>query len=226
MSGELAVLFAPSLRAAWEAKRCRRVVGTPTDFRSALLTDRVEPREHLSDTFAALCDVVGAVPEGPPVYGARGSACEVPVGHVGLNPIARGGTSREWTGYFELAVRLGRPVVFYAGPGEAERLEAIAGGFPRVVGTRLPDFAATLDRCAVFVSNDSGAAHFARACGVETIVVHGSTTASRTGADGALGLENPVPCHPCYRPDCSVGLGCLETPVWRVQRAVEQCLSS
>lgn len=225
MDADVAVLFAPSLRAAWEARRCRRVVGTQTDFRSALLTEAVDEATHRSETYVALARAAGAEPSGAPVYGVRGVAADVPRGHVGLNPLSKGGVTREWTGFADLAARLARPVVFYAGPGEGERLDAVSGGFPRVVGASLPDFAATLARCAVFVSNDSGAAHFARACGVPTVVVHGSTSAARTGPAGALGLESPVPCHPCYRPRCAVGLACLETPVWRVQRAVEQCLS-
>jgi len=223
---DLAVLFAPSLRAAIEARSCRRIVGTPTDHRRWLLTDIVPPATHQAGTYRALALAAGATPLGPPVYGIRGTAAVVEAEHIGLNPLSVGGRTREWWGYRALAERLDRPVVFYAGPGEGERLEPIAEGFTQVVGTSLPDFAATLQSTAVFVSNDSGAAHFARACGVPTVVVHGSTTASRTGPDAAHPIENPVHCHPCYRPTCAHDLACLDITVDRVLAEVQACCRS
>ena len=86
----------------------------------------------------------------------------------------------------------------------------------------LPAFAAALRRCAVFVSNDSGAAHFARACGVPTVVVHGSTTARRTGPAGAVPVEGPdLPCRPCYRKSCPFpAIPCLDVSVASVQAAM------
>lgn len=222
---DLAVLFAPSFRAAWEARSVAKVVGTPTDWRRSLLSVAVPPGVHVQHTYAALAEAAGAQPDGRPTYGVRGQPVAVPAGHIGLNPLSMGGATREWRGYTELAHRLQQPVVFYAGPGEADRLAPLASGFQSVVGTSLPDFAATLEDCAVFVSNDSGAAHFARACGVPTVVVHGSTTASRTGPMGAVALERPLACHPCYRPTCTERFGCLDTTVHTVQQAVLQCLS-
>ncbi|MEZ4321046.1 MAG: glycosyltransferase family 9 protein [Myxococcota bacterium] len=226
---DLAVLFAPSLRAALEARRSRRIVGTPTDFRRLLLTDVVPAQTHQADTYGALARAAGAHPSGAPTYGVRGRTPSLPPAHIGLNPLAKGGTTREWPHFAALArelVAAGHRVVFYAGPGEAERLAPIAADHLQAVGLPLPDFAAALDRCAVFVSNDSGAAHFARACNTPTVVVHGSTSAARTGPHGAVALEHAVPCHPCYRPTCSVGLGCLGTPVSRVLAAVQSCSPS
>ena len=220
LHADVAVLFPPSLRAALEARRCARRVGTPTDWRRWLLTDVVAARTHRRDTYAALAAAAGASATGAPTYGVRGGAASVPSGHIGLNPLSNGGTSREWPLWDVLAralTRAGHDVVFYGGPGEGERLQTFASGFPRVVGTSLPDFAATLERCAVFVSADTGPAHFARAVGRPTVVVHTSTSAERTGPAGAIGLE-PVglACHPCERPTCPWDYACQRTPVDRV----------
>ena len=221
---DVAVLFPPSFRAAWAARRAKRRVGTPTDGRWPLLTDRVAERVHRASTYAALVEAVGAVAAGPPRFPAWASdpEADVPEGHIGLNPISPSGETVTWRGYAELAAALGRPVVFYAGPGEGDALAAVAGDHERRVGLPLPAFAAALRRCPVFVSNDSGAAHFARACGTPTVVVHGSTTARRTGAAGALAVEGPnLPCRPCYRKTCPFpAIPCLDVPVAAVLAAI------
>jgi heptosyltransferase-2 len=220
---DVAVLFPPSFRVAWQARRARRRIGVAADLRRWLLTDVVPPCEHRADTYAALAKAAGAVVVGTPTYRVRADdpVADVPVGHIGLNPISPSGAVVEWSGYAELASRLDRPVVFYGGPGEDARVEAVAGDHPRRVGLSLPAFAAALGRCAVFVSNDSGGAHFARACGVPTVVVHGSTTAARTGPHGAIAVEGPdLACRPCYRKTCAYGLECLQIPVERVHDAV------
>lgn len=229
VAADVAVLFPPSFRAAWESRRSARRIGVAGDWRRWLLTDVVAPAEHRRDTYAALAAAAGAVIDGPPRYRRRDDdpAPDVPDGHVGLNPLSVSGATVEWSGFRALADRLTAPVVFYAGPGEGERLAAVAGPHPSRAGLSLPAFAAALSRCAVFVSNDSGAAHFARACGVPTIVVHGSTTARRTGPHGAVAIEGPdVPCRPCYRKTCRFGLECLDIPVQRVLAAVHDAIGS
>jgi len=221
---DVAVLFPPSFRAAWEARRVPRRVGIAADHRAWLLTDVVAPGTHRLDTYAALAAAVGAAVDGPPAFAVRPEDPEVdvPRGHVGLNPVSPSGAPVTWTGFAALSVRLDRPIVWYGGPGEeADVAEVAPPGASRRVGLSLPAFARALTRCAVFVSNDSGAAHFARACGVPVVVVHGSTTAARTGPAGALAVEGPeLPCRPCYRKRCRFGLECLEIPVQRVLDAV------
>jgi len=83
-----------------------------------------------------------------------------------------------------------------------------------------------LARCALFVSNDSGAAHFARAVGVPTLVIYGSTAPARTGPAGSLSVERSgIRCRPCYRRRCNRGLECLGVEVSEVLAAVEGALS-
>lgn len=211
---DTAVLFTPSLSSAWLVRRCGRRIGTATDARGWLLTDRIPEGTHRRDTYADLARAAGAIPEGAPSYPERGVAAPVPLDHVGLNPLTKGGPTRTWTGFAALAARLGRPVVFYGGPGEERALRPYAHLGQVVAGLSLPDFAATLQHCSTFVSNDTGPAHFARAVGVRTVVLHLSTDAAHTGAAGAVALHGPrVPCAPCYNDRCTHGLECTQLTV-------------
>jgi len=224
--GEVAVLFPPSFRVAWASRRVPRRVGVAADGRRWLLTDVVERGPHRRDTYAALAAAVGAIVGGPPEWLRRSGdpAVHVPRGHIGLNPVSPSGKTVAWQGFADLALRMDRPVVFYGGPREAMTVDIVAGHHPRRVGLGLPAFASALVRCAVFVSNDSGAAHFARACGVPTVAVYGSTTPSRTGPHGATAVEGEASCRPCYRKECPFGLECLQIEVERVEAAVREVL--
>jgi len=219
---DVAVLFKPSLGAALAVRHIPRRLGVPSDGRRLLLTDVVEEGAHQADTYVALVARLGAKAVGAPVYEGHADdpTVAVPKGHVGLNPISKAGSVREWQGYAELAMSSPDPVVFYGGPGEHDRVAAHAGDFPMRVGLSLPAFASALQQCAVFITNDSGAAHFARAVGAPVVVIHGSTTGARSGAAGSRPVEGPdMPCRPCYGSSCEVGLGCLAIPVSAVAAA-------
>lgn len=218
--GEVGVLLKPSFGAAWRWRHLPRRVGLAGAGRGWLLTDPVAvPPGHRREGFAAVAARLGAVAEGPPVYRPRGRAPELPERHVGLNPWSPSPTVR-WPGFAALAGAIDGPVVVYAGPGEVEAARAATGREP-VAGLSLPDFAAALGRCAVFVTNDSGAGHFAAACGVPVVMVHGSTAAARTGVGTPVEAEGPW-CRPCYRKWCFNGLACLgSVEVDRVRRVVE-----
>jgi len=228
--GDVAMLFAPSLRAALEAWRLPRRVGVSSDHRGWLLTDRITPGRHPLETFARLAAVVGARVDGPPVYARRvgDPVPDVPEGHVGLVPVSAT-PMREWPGFAALARRLDVPVVVYGGPGEEERVRRVSGGRRMLVGLDLPSFAAALSRCALLVANDSGAAHFARACGVPVIVVYGPTEPERSGPPGAMAVRGPpIDCAPCYQGRCTnraAPRGCLDVPVATVHAAVSAALA-
>ena len=234
---QVAVVFSPSVGAAWAVRRVPErigvgraagVPGVPTAdlrWRRGLLTRTVDEAMHQAETYDRLARAAGAHPQGPPVWRVRAAdpVPAVPAGHVGLNPVARGGDTRQWRGFALLAARLqaaGTPVVWYGGPGEAAAVAtaaAAAGGALQRVGLPLPDFGAALARCAAFVSVDTGAAHFARAVGTPTVVVHTSTSAARTGPAGAFPVEpGGLRCWPCYRPRCAIGTPCATVPLSRV----------
>lgn len=216
LEGDVAVLFAPSLRAAFEARGVRRRIGTATDGRRALLTDVVPAGIHPAETYAALAAAAGAVVEGPPRWAVRGAdpRPDVPADHVGLNPISVSGRVRQWTGFGALAERIDGPVVVYGGPGEDELVRAAVPRGVHAVGLSLAAFAGALQRCRLFVSNDSGAAHFAAAVGVRVLVVYGSTAPRGSGPYGAEAVRGPmVPCSPCWRRSCPYGLECFDIAV-------------
>ena len=224
---DAAVLFPPSLRAAIEARRCIRRVGVAADARRWLLTDVVEPAVHRADTYRRLAEAVGAHVDGPSQFVSRRGDPQpsVPEGHIGLNPISVSGATVEWSGFRALADRLQRPVVFYGGPGEGSRVAAVSGDHCQRVGLSLPAFASALRKCSLFVSNDSGSAHFARACGTPTIVIYGSTAPEQTGPAGAGAVEGPsISCRPCYRKSCTENLECLAIEVDRVLGVVRGAL--
>lgn len=228
MDGDVAVLFPPSLRALWQARRIPRRIGTPTDWRRRGLTDVVPWTPKTAEVYRSLAAVLGAEASGPPRFrvALTDGAADVPRDHVGLVPISAGGRSKEWSGYRALADALEQPVVFYGGPGEAERVAQVAGPHPQCVGLPLSALAATLQTCRLIVTNDSGLAHFGRAVGVPVVTVHGPTAAAWTGAPGAIAVEGPaLPCRPCRSGRCRVGdNACLDIPVARVLAAANGVL--
>ncbi|MFH1469146.1 MAG: glycosyltransferase family 9 protein [Pseudomonadota bacterium] len=211
---ETAVLLAPSFRAAWQARRARRRVGLATDGRRLLLTDAVQPPGgHRRDDYSAVARALGVDVVGPPRFraaeGERAAWAHLPV-HVGLNPVSVSGATVEWPHFSALAAVLSEPVRVYCGPGEEARARAAASGTELLAGLPLGALAGALARCRVLVSNDSGVAHFAAACGVRTVVLFGSTSATRTGPAGCEAVEGPaLDCRPCYRKRCDRDLGCL-----------------
>lgn len=229
---DVAVLFPPSLRAALEARRCRRRVGTATDGRGWLLTDRVANTPITASRYGALAGVLGVGVEGPPRVAARPTdrPAPVPPGHVGLAPMSAAGAVRQWPGFAELASELTRDIVWYGGPGEEAAIAAMAAGAGRgrcVVGQPVGDLVATwLAGCAVLVTNDSGLGHLARAAGVPVVSVFGSTVPTWTGPAGAVAVEGPaLPCRPCYGRACRVGgHPCLDVASSRVLAAIDQVL--
>lgn len=231
LEGDVAVLFPPSLRAAWEARRVPRRVGVVADGRGPWITDPVVAGPHTADTYRRLAEAVGGSVAGPPVWrGATLGSAVAPHGHLALNPLSATPATREWSGWTGLAARWPGPVVFYGGPGEAARLADVARGFPQVVGLPLPALAGSLGRAVAMVSVDTGPAHFARAVGLPTLVVHGSTSPAGSGPAGSTAVEGEAPCRPCYRAACRprgcAVRACLDIPVEQVWSGLHALLGA
>jgi heptosyltransferase-2 len=223
---DTAVLLAPSFRAAWEARRAHLRVGLATDGRRLLLSRAAPPGgAHRREDYAAVAALLGVEVSGVPRFEPRPEEreawAELSI-HVGLNPVSVSGEPVQWPGYSALAAALDEPVRVYCGPGEGERARAMVPGAELLEALPLAQLAGALQRCRVLVSNDSGVAHFAAACGVRVVVLHGSTSASRTGTAGAVALEGPaMDCRPCYRKGCDRGVPCLHgIPVERVLEVI------
>lgn len=90
------------------------------------------------------------------------------------------------------------PAVF-AGPGPAERalaapvLEALPGALDFVGNLTLPEVAACLRRCMIFIGNDSGLMHIAAAAGAPTLGLFGR---SRADEYAPAGLHTAVTIAP------------------------------
>jgi ADP-heptose:LPS heptosyltransferase len=231
---EIAVLFKPAFRAAWEARRVPRRVGLRWDLRGPLLTDAVEALPgHRLDTYAAIAAAAGVVATGGPSLPSRpDSAPPLPPRAVLLLPLSASGAVVEWGGFRALADRLsaaGLSPVFAAGPGQDAALGQVAGPHLRLPALPLAGMAAAAVRAVGVVGNDSGLTHLAaaarRAAGASVLavqVVCGSTSPARTAAPGATAhTAGPgLDCWPCYRKTCGIGVPCLQVPVSDVLAAV------
>lgn len=94
--------------------------------------------------------------------------------------------------YRRIAAELlpGARVAVFAGPGKAERalaapvLAALPGAIDLCGRLTLPEAAACLARCALFVGNDSGLMHLAAAAGAPTLGLFGPTPAAEYAPAG------------------------------------------
>ena len=131
---------------------------------------------------------------------------------IGLGPTANW-AGKVWPAerfaalFRELA--LGLPdarVAVFAGPGEAERamagpvLQALPGAIDLAGRLSLPEAAACLARCRLFIGNDSGLMHLAAAAGTPTLGLFGPTPASEYAPSGrraaAVLAPGPAGCSP------------------------------
>lgn len=95
-------------------------------------------------------------------------------------------------------------VVLIGDARERHLLASVAVGTtppPRILAGDLPlgALGALLEGARLFIGNDSGLLHLARAVGTPALAVFGPTLPERTGplGDGARALVKPIPCRPC-----------------------------
>ena len=222
---DAAVLLAPSFEAAltaWLAGIGRRI-GHATDHRRLLLTDPVASRAgaHRADAYLDLARVLEAgdppPPASPLALAAADRACAARLFDtlawpadcrpLFVNPAAAK-TPRAWSGQrFRLLVeRLSgaghRVVVHDRPPFAAPAGWAARHRVARVGDVTLPELAALLERCALYVGNDSGPAHLAAAVGIPTITIHGPSSPARTAPRSAAAAPHVTVaagfgCSPC-----------------------------
>lgn len=224
---DVGVFLKPSLSAVvrWRGLSRRIGIGSRPWLTDALPTKE----EHRRDGFTRIARALGVETDGAlPRFTGRGRSAIDGGAYIGLNPWSPTPTVR-WPQFAGLALALqrqGHRVVFFAGPAEEGPVREMAGTFLVVGGLSLPDFAATLSQCRLFVSNDSGAAHFAASCGVPVLMTHGSTAAERTGVGHAIDA-GPLWCRPCYGKSCAWKTPCMTSiSLESVLRSVEAILGS
>ena len=129
---------------------------------------------------------------------------------VGVNPGSVWPTKR-WTveGYAELCATLKRrhgvQIVVFGGPEDREIVDSIierakCGAVSLAGRIGLRELAAAVERCRVFVTNDSGPMHVAVATGVPVVAIFCATTPSLgffPYSSRAVVVEKQLACRPC-----------------------------
>jgi len=227
---DLAILFQKAFDAAALAflAGARHRVGYATDGRAFLLTRSLEPPApdtHHVDVFLGIARALGCRIDDPfPSFHLKpedreraddllhraGLSSREPL--VALHP----GASKEPRAWHaerfaelggRLAIARGARVLLLGSAAERGLLERISGALPRGIALLPPADAsikvsgAMIERCDLFVGNDSGPMHVAAALGVPTVGIFGPGTARRTGPRARGGLAVAVgkdyPCSPC-----------------------------
>ena len=134
---------------------------------------------------------------------------------IGLNPGAAYGPAKCWPArkYGQLAKYLiektGALVLVFGTEADkkaAAEISVAAGGnvLDLTGDTTLAEALALIDRCHVFVTNDSGLMHVAAALGTPLVAIFGSTDHIATGpySEQAIVIRKPLACSPCMKTHC------------------------
>lgn len=211
--------------------RIPRRIGYAGDGRSPMLTDAV-PRDpealrgHRVLYYHRLLTSLGKPPDpAPPALEVapeadRWVADRLPPGRplVGLNPGATYGEAKQWyperfieTGR-RLAKRWNASVVVVGGPAERDLGDRVASEIgSKAVSlsgrTSIPQLAAAIRRCALFLTNDTGPMHVADAVGVPVVAIFGPTDWIATPPYGPRHeiVRHPLDCSPCLKRICPLG---------------------
>ncbi len=157
---------------------------------------------------------------------------------IGFSPGAAYGPAKMWfpERFAELARRLseerGAGVVLVGGPSERALCEKIAEPLQthalNLAGrTSLPQVAAVLARCDLFISNDSGPMHLASAVETPVVAIFGSTDPAATAPLGRHEIvKQACECAPCWERVCprSDTLCMQRIEVTHVMEAVDRLL--
>jgi len=227
---DLAILFQKAFDAAALAclAGARRRVGYATDRRSWLLTDALPlppPGTHHAEAFLGIARALGCPIADPrPAFHLReedrreAAAILDRAGLFGHAPLValHAGASKEPRAWHpdrfgllgrRLVERHAARIVLLGSASERGLMDRIAASLPRQ-GAFLPEPAlslkttgAILERCDLFVGNDSGPMHIAAALGVPTVAIFGPGSPGRTAPVAArapvVAISRNYPCSPC-----------------------------
>jgi heptosyltransferase-2 len=158
---------------------------------------------------------------------------------IGINPGATYGPAKQWPAdrYARLADRLmsssGARVIIFGGPDDKALGRKISQKMRHQPvdlsgNTSLGEAMALIERCDLFITNDSGLMHVAAALDVPLVAVFGSTNPITTGPLGfnSKVVQADVPCSPCLKSECPEGhLNCMDKiDVDRVFDSVKELL--
>jgi lipopolysaccharide heptosyltransferase II len=217
-------------------------VGYSTDVRQLLLTHAVSctdeiKKKHQTDYYLNIIRGIGMKEENRRLYlelnqrdrlRAEKTLLEQHLSLddkiVGINPGATYGPAKQWPldRYAHLADKIqtftrGRIIIF-GGPNDRNLGKKISQKMQHrpidLSGkTSLGEAMALIERCDLFITNDSGLMHVAAALDVPLIAVFGSTNSITTGplSQNSKIVQVPLECSPCLRPECPKGhLNCMD----------------
>ena len=207
-------------------------LGHATDGRRFLLTRPIalrprDKRMHLVDLYLNLLKRAGLEPfRSDPVFylsPENESRAEKRLRSLGLDqsfllglaPGAAFGSAKQWPGERfaeaanQITARTGGAVLIFGSQGEREVAARVkdlvaAPAIDLAGSTGLPEAAALIKRCNLFLTNDSGLMHVAAAVGTPLAAVFGSTDPVTTGpaARKARIIRRVVDCAPCLKREC------------------------
>ncbi|CCK79411.1 lipopolysaccharide heptosyltransferase II [Desulfobacula toluolica] len=142
---------------------------------------------------------------------------------IGINPGATGGTAKRWfpERYAQICKKLAEKfkvkVLIFGAPQDIALGEYIAGlsngSCINIAGmTSLGQAFALIEKCSLFVTNDSGLMHAAAALNVNQVAVIGSTDyiATSPSNKNSVMIRVPVPCSPCLKDVCPTDHQCMD----------------
>ena len=166
---------------------------------------------------------------------------------LGLNPGSVYGEAKRWLPerFAEAADRIVQNIasrglhadhvqcVIVGGPGEealGQRISGLMQMKPVILSgkTSLGVLKAVIQRCRIFLTNDTGPMHIANALGIPVVAVFGPTNHVTTFpyAEGHILVRTPVDCSPCMLRECPIDHKCMTgVTVEQVVRAAEQVLA-
>ncbi len=141
---------------------------------------------------------------------------------IGINPGAAGGTAKKWfpERYAELAKRLAQrfntKILIFGSKSDEELGDKINETASKTINesdkicinlagkTTLRQAFALIEKCDLFITNDSGLMHAAAAIGTRQVAIIGSTDhiATAPSSRNSFMIRVPVPCSPCLKPHC------------------------
>lgn len=142
---------------------------------------------------------------------------------IGINPGATFGNAKRWPPErYAALVRMIRAshggwFLIFGGPAEkalGDRIAKRIGEYcTNLCGrTRLREAMALIERCTLFVTNDSGLMHVASAFDIPQIVIIGSTDPVHTGPSNPRSriVKVSTPCAPCLETECPTDHRCMQ----------------
>ncbi len=216
-------------------------VGYNTDARGILLSNSIQldpvlKKGHLIDYYLGIMEGASLRTDDRRLdlfltEKERGHAEEILSNHgistddrlIGINPGAEFGTAKRWLPerFAELSSRLAlscnaKVIIFGTSDHKelGDNISEMSGDLcANLCGdTSLREVLALIEKCSLFITNDSGLMHVASAFDIPQVVIIGSTDYIATGPINPRSsiVRVPTSCSPCLKPDCPDDHRCMK----------------